>query len=71
MTDLKLVTRSPWKDNVRDDGLRIERMLGTWVILPKSNIKGALSQCPCCYAALATLRAAQLVADHEYPLDES
>lgn len=69
MTDLKLVARSPWRDNIRDDGLRIERMLGHWIIIPhKSHPSGALSRCPCCGNFLSTLLHAQLVADKEYPL---
>jgi hypothetical protein len=71
MTDLKLVANSHWRDNVRDDGLRIERMLGHWVIVPKNATRDTLSRCPCCDNFLASLRHAQLVADKSYPFDAS
>ena len=67
MVDLKLVTPSHWRDNVRDDGLRIEHKLGQWVIMPKAG--AILSRCPCCNGFLTTLRAAQIVADREYPVN--
>jgi hypothetical protein len=51
-------------DTHRRDGLRLERSLGTWVIVPARG--EMLARCPCCNAFLTTSSAARTVADRTY-----
>ena len=59
------MTRTWLSDTHRRDGLRLERSLDTWVIMP---VRGEmLARCPCCTAFLTTSSAARTVADRTYP----
>ena len=70
MSNLKLVAENPvWiKDVYRRDGLRIERALGQWVVVPKDGHGVMTSRCPCCNSFLTTVEAARRTADTMYPL---
>ena len=59
------MTRTWLSDTHRRDGLRLERSLDTWVIVPAKG--EMLARCPCCGRFLTTSNAARIVADKTYP----
>lgn len=57
-----------WVGNRREsDGLRVVSDGSSYRVAPDDG-RAAISECPCCSKAFATLRAAQLAADALYPL---